>query len=275
VLIGLALVAVLTALTLPVVVSQTRRLAWDEVLVQIERQAAVVRGSAQRRSEPVWLEARWLEGDKVWALGTRTMTPPEEGAEIDAGALSGALLEEMDSYSAGATAGATDDAPMVDDEPMVDDDPEAMSDFEVVMRLPTGFTVSGVLPEEVEALRDRGGPVDASDAGLEPLAVLDEHASPPEEDAEALSAAPTRALVAVFLPDGTLIGPDRLYVQSPQGRLATMTTSRWLGSVKCATLTLGDLARTGDADALMPEEEPADGGGEPVDLPADEPGVGS
>lgn len=263
VLVGLALFAVLSALTLPIVVSQTRRLTWDEVLAQIERQAAVVRGDAQRRSEPVWFEARWLEDEQVWALGTRAMQADEAEPSIDSEELSGVLLGEMESFM-------TED--MTDRPGTLEEEPETMSGFEVVMRLPVGFEIRGRLPEEMTALRDHGGPIEREQAGIEPATLLEESAVP-VADEDSLLEKEDRALVAVFLPDGTLIGPECLYVRSPQGRLATVTPSRWLGAVRCRTLTLGELMSGGEVEEPLPGPEPETI--EPEPAPADGSGGGS
>lgn len=267
VLVTVALLAALMAVTLPLVLSQTTRLTYDEVLNQIDRRAAVVREDAQRRSEPVWLEARLIESEGVWALGTRSMrTDPETGL-MDFEELSAALLGEME------TAMAED---IMDQPPMFEDELETMSGFEVLMRLPHGYKFLRELPEELREIREQGAEVDSDNALIEAASLIeDEEFLDSEAEVGFMEAEATRLLFAVFLPDGTLIGPEKLYLQAPERRLATIEMSRWLGTVKCETLTLGTLMEPGRVEDSGEDEPARDEPSDPGEPTGREPAVPS
>ena len=245
-----ALLAAIMAVTLPLVLSQTSRLTYDEVLNQIERRAAVIRADAQRRSEPVWFEARFLEAEGVWALGTRSMRSEDGTGAIDSEELSAALLGDLETSMA-------DD--IMDQPQMFADEPDTMSGFEVVTRLPRGFSFLRTLPPELLDLKDQGAEVDEDNADIEASTLIqDEEFLDPDAGPAFGEEAPTRVLMAVFLPDGTLIGPEKIYLQGPEKRLATISMSRWLGSVRCETLTLSNLLK------------PTETGEESTDEPGDQ-----
>jgi len=272
VLVVVALVGAVMAITLPLIVSQTRRLTWDEVLAQVERHAAVVRSDAQRESEAVWFEARWIEKDSAWALGVAQMTRDDESEFSIDDELAVALLGDMETALG-------DDS--TDQPPMFADEPESMTGFEVRMRLPRGYRIERSLPEEIAALGDQGGLMNEEDFGLEPGKLLD---SAPDGTGGALGQNDVtrepdhRVLLAVFLPDRTLIGPERVYLFEPGGRIATISMSPWLGSVRCETLTLGTLASSADDDQNLDDESMVDEPSEPQlpgpDIPAS-PGSGA
>jgi prepilin-type N-terminal cleavage/methylation domain-containing protein len=272
VLVVVALIGAVMAITLPLIVSQTRRLTWGEVIAQIERHAAVVRSDAQRESEAIWFEARWIEKDNAWALGVAQMMRDQESEFSSDDELAAALLGDMET--------ALGDESM-DQPPMFADEPDSMTGFEVRLRLPRGYRIERSLPEEVAALSDQGSLLNEEDFGLEPEELLDSALDEGDggfaED-EAAHEPGGRVLLAVFLPDGTLIGPQRVYLFEPGGRIATISMSPWLGSVHCETLTLGTLAGLEDDDKSLDDEsasdEPTDAESPGSDVP-ESPGTGA
>jgi prepilin-type N-terminal cleavage/methylation domain-containing protein len=254
ILVAVALLGAVMAITLPLIVSQTQRLTYGEVVAQIERHAAVVRSDSQRQSEAIWFEARWIEKENAWALGIAQQKRDEGSESSDADDLAEALLGEMEMAFA-------DDS--TDRLPMFADGPEMMAGFEVRMRLPKGYRIERTLPQEVQALGEQGGVSGAGNGGLVPDAFEElalEAQGGAGFDDEVLPVERERVLLAVFLPDGTLIGPERVYLFAPGGRIATISMSPWLGRVRCETLTLEMLTASSPDDealdeALEPQED--------------------
>ena len=270
ILVAVALIGAVMAITLPLVVSQTQRLTYGEIVAQIERHAAVVRSDALRESEAVWFEARWIEKDQAWGFGVAKIARDEDSSFSVDDELAVALLGDME------TALADD---RMDQPPMFADEPDSMSGFEVRLRLPKGYRIERTLPEEIRALAEQGGGFGDDELGLEPgellESALDDGDGAAFED-EVADQAGGRVLLAVFLPDGTLIGPEKVYLFAPGGRIATISMSPWLGSVRCQTLTLGGIAASADEDddlgvepddAELSQPESTGGGGVPMDGP--------
>ncbi len=268
ILVAVALLGAVMAITLPLVVSQTQRLTYGEIVAQIERHAAVVRSDAQRQSEAIWFEARWIDKENAWGLGIAQMARDEDSSLSVDDELAVALLGDMETALA-------DDS--MDQPPMFADEPDSMSGFEVRLRLPKGYRIERTLPEDIRALAEQGGRFGADDLGLEPGELLDsalDEAGGGFAEDEMVPEAGRRVLLAVFLPDGTLIGPEKVYLFAPGGRVATISMSPWLGSVRCETLTLVGLAAAEEEDlvaepgeAEFAEPESVDGPGASMDEP--------
>ncbi len=236
ILVALALLIAVMSITIPMVASQTNRIAFEEVTATLERQAAIVRSDAQRETEAVWFEARQLP-DGIWAIGVSRMNQDEVDNPSEMADWTDVLIGDLESV-------LPEDPDSMERSVPVDRN-ETFSSFEVLRRLPTGYSIRRTLPDEIVAL------------GEEPM--LDEH-DPFAEEAfelaldEAAQEMPSpfgetppglieeiRIVLAVFLPDGTLIGPEQLYLFAPDERIATIRFNRWLGSVKCAPLVRADL----------------------------------
>lgn len=236
ILVALALMLALMSITIPIVASQTQRVTFNEVTTTLTHQAAVVRSESMRQTEAIWFEAR-RQGN-AWVIGTRRMKKNKDSRVAEESDWESALLAELESV-------LPDDSEVAGEPAFgrADSFEESMTAFEVLRKLPTGYSFKRSLPDEIVALAD--SPVDDSalnesldfDTEFDEVFGVDDLATKrPVFEAEE-----QRIILAVFLPDGTLIGPDQVYLFAPGHRIATVSMNRWLGAVKCESLRLSDL----------------------------------
>lgn len=238
--VALALIGALATVVLPLMLDRTRDLSFDETVMQIERAASVARSDAQRRSEPVLFEARWSERDRVYRVGT---APLQEQAEE---AREANIVAELPRF----------DAEQSDGEAGVDQLPS----FQASLTLPMAYEIRRRIPEEFfESLGKTSGAPDAGELSFD--AAEDSPASGSVGDDWAEPELPRRVVIALFLPNGTLMGEERLYLIAPGARVAAITMNRWLGQVKVERVRL-DQALPGKDGApdSPPEDEPEPAG---------------
>ncbi|GAB4386576.1 MAG: hypothetical protein Kow0022_15990 [Phycisphaerales bacterium] len=218
---ALALLVALTGVVLPLLFGRTGELSFRETLLQVERAASVARAESQRLSQAVLFECRWSERERAYQLGTVTLSNASgDASPVDVRiAVSG-----LDGPGSDADAVRSEQLPELD----------------VLLTLPPGCAIQRHIPEEYFEQAGTG----AADAlGLE------EGFSPPGEAGTgtagglveaALAAAerPRRIVLAVFLPDGTLMGDERLYLLGPDARVGVIKMSRWLGTVSVEQVRL-------------------------------------
>ncbi|RMH11003.1 MAG: hypothetical protein D6695_10220 [Planctomycetota bacterium] len=245
--VAITLMGALIAISIPLVLDRTRDISFDETLAQIERVASVVRADAQRRSEALALECRWSEEDQLVRIGV-------------------VKLEQNERESTGSVF----DLPFNEGVGRVDASVEMMPSFDVMLTLAKGYELRRRIPE---MYFDRAGEAllqtettfgDLQQDEMDPVG-FDMDASQDDGWGE-LDHPPRRLVIAVFLPDGSLMGEERLYLLGPGGRVGAITMSRWLGRVRAERVNLsmtpgGELDEaSGGGEALGPAPEGSAGG---------------
>lgn len=218
---ALALLVALAGVVLPLLFGRTRDLSFRETLLQVERAASVARAESQRLSQAVLFECRWSERERAYQLGTVTLSS-RSGDSSAVDVRSAAL----------GLGGPGSDA----DEVL----PEQLPELEVLLTLPPGCEIQRHIPEEYleqagtgagDALGMEEGFGPSGQAGMGTAGGL-------VEAALAAAERPQRVVLAVFLPDGTLMGDERLYLLGPDARLGVITMNRWLGTVSAEQMRL-------------------------------------
>lgn len=234
--VALALIGALATVVLPLMLDRTRDLSFDETVMQIERAASVARSDAQRRSEPVLFEARWSEKDRVYRVGTAPLREQTEGTG-EANIV--AELPSFDAEQSDADTGA-----------------DQLPSFQASLTLPLEYEIRRRIPDE---FFESAG-VSPGDSGVDELSF-----DQPEESGAAGGVGddwaepelPQRVVIALFLPDGTLMGEERLYLIAPGSRVAAITMNRWLGQVKVERVRLDQPASEEDEQDSGPQDEAA------------------
>lgn len=213
---ALALLAALAGIVMPLMLERTRDLSFDDMVLQLEQAAAVARAESQRESRAVLFEVRWSAREGVYRVGTARMG---EQGESEGAANIVSELPRFDGKEGGLGESHAD-----------------LPSFQAILTLPAHYEIRRRIPEEYfEPQVGSGGARSSASGSPEEDAVGDAWA-PVEEWGDPQR--PQRVIIAVFLPDGTLIGEDRLYLIGPGQRVASIRTSRWLGMVKVERVRL-------------------------------------
>ncbi len=229
---ALALLAALAGIIMPLMLDRTRDLSFDETVLQLERAASVARAESQRESEAVLFEVRWSEREGSYRVGTARLRERGESAGEENVV---SALPRFDGQEAG-----------------LGESPADLPSFQALLTLPPEYEIRRRIPEGyfeaagVEAgVQNDAAPDFAGEDAEEEWGAAEDWGNPER---------PQRVIIAVFLPDGTLMGEDRLYMIGPGQRVAAVTTNRWLGAVKVERVSL-ELTDSGAADEAPEDEE--------------------
>lgn len=225
--VALALLAALAGIVMPLMLDRTRDLSFDETVLQLERAASVARAESQRESKAVLFEVRWSERDGAYRIGTaRLAERGERAGESD-------VVSELPRFE-GQESG-------------LGESPADFPSFQSLLTLPVQYEIRRRMPEEyLEAPSFESGPREAG--GLAIGGAPEQEWGPVEDWGDPQR--PQRLIIAVFLPDGTLIGEERLYLLGPGQRVAAITTNRWLGALKVERMVLDVSASRGDDESV-------------------------
>lgn len=233
VVVALALLAALAGIIMPLMLDRTRDLSFDETVLQLEQAASVARAESQRESEAVLFEVRWSAGEGAYRVGTAKLGEPGESAgEAD-------VVNELPRLSGKETG--------------MGESPADLPSFQALLTLPSQYQIRRRIPEEYfEAAGVAAGLPEEPSAGFagegadaEDWGLVGVWGDPPR---------PQRVIIAVFLPDGTLMGDERLYLLGPGQRVAAITTNRWLGAVKVERVLL-QVPGSEEAEGLQEDRE--------------------
>lgn len=229
------LLAALAGIIMPLMLDRTRDLSFDEMVLQLEQAASVARAESQRESKAVLFEVRWSSREGSYRVGTARLG---ERSESEGEANVVRELPRFDGQEGGLGESHAD-----------------LPSFQALLTLPSRYEIRRRIPEEYFETRVGSGMAGRSVPGRSDEGGATDDWGPPEDWGDPQR--PQRVIIAVFLPDGTLIGEDRLYVLGPGQRVAAIRTNRWLGSVKVERVSL-EAPRDGSEEGespTMPEVE--------------------
>lgn len=259
---ALALLVALAGVVVPLLLGRTSDLSFRETLLQIERAASVARADSQRLSEAVLFECRWSEKDRVYRIGTALLS----GGDDESG--DNSVVTNLPNFGES------------------DDGPDELPAFDVLLALPSAYEIRRRIPEEYF---ERAGAMQAAafsmDEGSDPGSDLPADSARGFGDTWAVTERPLRMVLAVFLPDGTLMGEERMYLLGPDTRVAAITMNRWLGRVSVERVRLepspdqsGKTADQAESEGMPEGPSERDGmprtgrtGPAPFDTPEDRP----
>lgn len=236
--VAVALVAALAGVALPLVLARSRNIAFDELLIQIERTGAVARSESQRKSTPLRFEARWDAASAEYLIGVSRLDTDEEEDHL-AGVVR-AIEEEPgahDEFESGAV---------------------TLSGFETMLTLGPRVQLHRGLSDDLREMllnpSDGSGAIGGATRG--------------EFDAKSDERRMKRFTLAIFLPDGTLIAGESVYLVTPPERIARIASNAFLGSISATRITQAMLESEDDIDLFDPSsregEETGDASREPV-----------
>jgi type II secretory pathway pseudopilin PulG len=244
--VAIALVAALAGVTLPLILSRSRTIAFDELLMQIERSGAVARSEAQRQSEALRFEARWDQKAEAYVIGMARLE------ELDASTEEDELSRVVRSIET-----------MSDLEPTDPDTEVSLAGLEVLVSLPTGVLLQRTLTDEQRDVVF-GQFTDHADLAMAGTSIGGAAEDPAWDASGAMEdgGEHSRFTIAIFLPDGTLIAGERLYLIREIEHFGRIESNAWLGQITAKRLDLADVQDPQDDDEPLDEEdaEPRDEG---------------
>lgn len=228
VLIVLALLLALASVVVPVAVTQARAGHVADAGLQLEAALAMARADAQRQSAPVRVLARTLRSGEVEVFAeTIALGVPER--ETDAPTWGEAAPERR------TRDGVTSERPVA------------------TLTLPKGVVVSDRRDEPADTRAGGGGsgvPRGGDPGPMQASASADSQGVPREDSTEgSADGARSALLLAVFLPDGEVVGPGPRFLLDGRGGLAEIRVDSLSGRVRVVSVPRAAVGAIGDGGA--------------------------